>query len=528
MSHTVSQILVAARRNPELIAGETAAYIVLSLAEQSLSGPRRVCAQHVLLHPGGALTIGDVELCSNAENDARLRALLEELLVCSVPATVSESLKLVTERRGDGPAAVRAELQTALVPLNRGAARRALARLHRRLSQVGGDDAAVDCAGINSAGMNGGEGTEEEVAVVRAVPRRAKRRGPALGSEEIPIAVDETAFGVVSRCNDSKVVLVAASTADAATSGASDGVYAHWHPAQTTPWQFRERVVDGGDGTPILGSVVVRERDAFERARPGSTEAPQTAPNTLEERAPETWDRSALTSAPVAAAELQTGLDEWVDTFVDAPVALVGDATEAAPTFSPRRSRVAELVQRIPAHPRGAELLQKSLLDLVNESHDEPEFVGLGTVTPPPVARETSPEPVRASRRGPRRIVLSTLVAGVAGVGAWALLAHPFGEPPAAATAVSTQCTARVHVEVPKSATVFLNDATERAAQNGPLAQFEAVSCRGQAEVTVHVSSPAGSPLPDAWVRMPLPEIELRGAFEKGVPLVVAPLGDPR
>src|SRR5690606_23197739 len=118
--------------------------MVLSLAEQLLSGARSVRPQHVLLHPGGAITLGTVEPCSSFDGDAGLRALLRELLECSVPATVSEALLDVAQSSGEGPAAVRAELQTALVPLNRGAARRALARLHRKVGQLSAEVCSDD------------------------------------------------------------------------------------------------------------------------------------------------------------------------------------------------------------------------------------------------------------------------------------------------------------------------------------------------------------------------------------------------
>jgi hypothetical protein len=510
MSHTVSQILAAARQYPELVASETAAYMVLSLAEQSLSGPRRVCPQHVLLHPGGAITLGDVEPCSNQENDARLRSILRELLGCCAPAMVSEALSRVAAGRGDGPAVVRAELQAALVPLNRGAARRALARLYRRLTNA--------CAEM---------GTEVEVDLEaeRSVSRRTKRRGAAIVSEDIPIAVDETAFRVASRSAAPRLAQ-ASSPANPETNGVNDSPAVNWYPAQTTPRQFRDRAVNPTEGTPILGSVLVRERAASDAPlRTTTMEVLPPSLQTLGGVAPQTTPALAETQRAVVE-EFQSGSDEWLDTFVDAPVALVSEATEAAPTFSPRRSRVSELVQRMPSNSQGLELARKNLLDMVNESNDEPEFFGLGTVTPPPVAQDAAPEPVSPARRGPRRIVLSTLAAGVAGLSAWALLTRGVPRAPVPTIAAPRDCLVRVHVEVPKAARVFLNDAKDRAAQSGPLAQFDGVPCGGQAEVTVQVPSPQGSPLPDAWVRMPLPEVELRAAFERDAPLLVAPLGE--
>lgn len=530
MSFTVSQILAAARRNPELVTSETAAYMVLSLAEQSLSGPRQVCADHVLLHPGGAITIGDVQACAGADNDALLRALLHQLLSCTAQATVSDALRAVVAGYGQGPAAVRAELQTALVPLNRGAARRALARLYRKLGSAGLAEAAASPA--------------ESEAGERAIGRRSKRRGPAI-TEDIPVAVDETAFRVASRA------VVERPSALARVEPAADEVRAvGWYPAQTTPWQFRDQ---GGaaEGTPILGSLLVKQREPSDSARaaksalgpaPGhrgsvsgaqsngfQSDGAQPAASQLNPNALGEWGDAEREFASDVA---QSSTDEWNDTFVDAPVVAVGDPTDVVAAFAPKRSTVAELVQRMPASFRGEARLdaaRKNLLDLVNASSDEPEFLGLGTVTPPPVAHESVVDAPLPSPRGPRRIVLSTLAAVLAGFGAWLLLAPRATDVTVIATAAAPNaCEAQVHVEAPKAARVFLNDAKERDVQSGPLARFNAVACAGQAEVTVQVPTPAGSPMPDAWVRMPLPEAELRAAAESGKALVLTPLGQTR
>lgn len=522
MSFTVSQILAAARRNPELVTSETAAYMVLSLAEQSLSGPRQVCAEHVLLHPGGAITIGDVPACAGSDNDALLRALLHQLLTCTSQATISDALHAVVAGYGQGPAAVRAELQTALVPLNRGAARRALARLYRKLGQ---------------AGLTAAAGQPVEAADERAIGRRGRRRGATV-HEDIPVAVDETAFRVASQSVAERPNAPAPGAAVPSMSAARAPVDAaralDWYPAQTTPWQFRDRS-GVTEGTPILGSLLVKQREPSPAAAPVE-QADHPAPAaggsvlTLQSNV-ETLGEARLVAASVVDAAWPNS-DDWSDTFVDAPVAGVSDPTDVVAAFHPRRSTVAELVQRMPASLRGEVRLdaaRKNLLDLVNAAHDEPEFIGLGTATPPPVAHEAVVDAPLPPPRGRRRIVLSTMVAALAGFGAWVLLAPRAADVGALVVAAAPDaCEARVHVEVPRAARVFLNDAKERDVQSGPLARFDAVACVGQAEVTVQVPSPAGSPLPDAWVRMPLPEAELRSAAESGKALVLTPLGAAR
>lgn len=191
-----------------------------------------------------------------------------------------------------------------------------------------------------------------------------------------------------------------------------------------------------------------------------------------------------------------------------------------------RRSRVADLVQQFSAVPeQPAERAVAELYHMV--THAEGEFGALGTATPPPVARESLPPPSSPVKRKPRRIILKASLALAPVVAFW-LLRPPPAEllPPTQASAPAiVECTATVRVSVPERARVFLNDQQERQEQAGPLAVFQKVPCAGQAEVTVRIPEPSGSPLPDAWVRVPLPEAELSRAAAHGRALELAPLG---
>lgn len=504
MSLTLSQILLAARRNGALLTSETAAYMVLSLAEQSQAKPRRVSATGVLLHPGGALTIEDAAPSSDVDCDASLRQVLGALVACTSSVTLSDALAQIVQGQSKSPAVLREELQTALVPLNRSAARRAMSRLYRRLTaDVRGEAEAVSTAPL-------------EESRAPNVTRRDRRRMPTPAIEDIPIAIDETAFRHVAY----EVNGAPEATRDAGDAHSSllatESPRVSWYPAQTTPRQFHDRTFPNADeGTPILGSLAVREAE------------------TMAESTDCVIEVSVQTSEPSAdVAEVEVLSDDWSDTVVDAVVAeAAGDERLTMHRVSRRnlrRSAVSQLVERIPASGLPLEQVRTSLLQLANTASDEQGFSSLGTVTPPPVVG-SSPQPSpNHVRRSPRRIVLSAMVAGCAGVFGWFMRT---GETPITGSVVAApaaECQAEVHVEVPTNAQVFLNDAKERTAKSGPLARFENVDCQSHAELTVQLPNPPGSPLPDAWVRMPLPEAELRAAAQAAVPFFVSPLGEAR
>lgn len=498
MSFTVSQILLAAGPNPALISSETAAYLVLSLAEQSLTRPRRVCADHALLHPGGAITIGDVPECNADDNGALLRELLGLLLACASQTPISDTLTAVVDSRASGPAALRQELQTALVPLNRGAARRALNRLYRKLGRV--------------------------ATVAHPTPRLELRDNAclkepeaawALESDEIVICVDEEELQEV------QLPTLEGKTAETANRASHEPPSHQWHPAQPTPRLFHERAVPCEGGTPILGSLEVELRDF-----PSPGDHP---PDAVVDMSHEEEQVSHFAEQP--QADLAS---EWGDTIVDAPVSTVADhpTPRAVARRTVRRSAVSRLVERMPVGGKIDEA-RSSLLRMVNATADAHDFSLPGTVTPPPVAQDTARVPSSAPRRGPRRIALSAFVAVVTAASAWllvpegALTSHPMASSHVPHVR-PVACRVNVHVEVPSEAKVYLNDSRERPLQRGPLAQFEGVECDSHAEVTVQMPNPSGSPLPEAWMRMPLPGVELRAAADRGVPFRVAPLGDAK
>jgi hypothetical protein len=130
MSVTLLEVLAAARARRACLVGETVAYLVLALADQVVNAPRRVSPGVVSLTEDGTIRMGSSPACSPTQAEADLRALLAQLLVdarVGVPALVRASQR---EHPGN-VAGLSSALEAALVPINRGAIRRALARVYR-------------------------------------------------------------------------------------------------------------------------------------------------------------------------------------------------------------------------------------------------------------------------------------------------------------------------------------------------------------------------------------------------------------
>lgn len=130
MSVTLCEVRRAARAHRAPLAGESAGYLVLAIADQVLNAPRLVRAEQVQLSEGGALRVLSGQASSEAEAELSLRQVLEQLL--SIASSGSAALTRASRRTVPlGLSSLVHELEAALIPVNRAAARRALARVHR-------------------------------------------------------------------------------------------------------------------------------------------------------------------------------------------------------------------------------------------------------------------------------------------------------------------------------------------------------------------------------------------------------------
>jgi hypothetical protein len=135
MGVTLSEVKRAARVHRAPLAGESAGYLVLALADQVLSAPRVIGADDVQLTDEGGLRLLRGTASSESEAELALRRTLDELLL--VASSGSAALMRAGRRVAPlGLAMLVRELEAALIPVNRAAARRALARLHRETTRA--------------------------------------------------------------------------------------------------------------------------------------------------------------------------------------------------------------------------------------------------------------------------------------------------------------------------------------------------------------------------------------------------------
>jgi hypothetical protein len=117
------------------LAGESAGYLVLAIADQVLNAPRLVQPAEIQLAEDGGVRVLAGRASSDADAELGLRRALDALLL--VASSGSAALTRASRRTSPvGLAALVRELEAALIPVNRAAARRALARLQRETARA--------------------------------------------------------------------------------------------------------------------------------------------------------------------------------------------------------------------------------------------------------------------------------------------------------------------------------------------------------------------------------------------------------
>jgi hypothetical protein len=163
------------------LSAETVGYLLLGVAEQVSGVPREIGAADVVLGDEGAVKVGVGKLADPLRTERALRELLDALL--SVASTATPALLRIGRRPAiAGVEALVRELEAALIPVNRSAARRALTRLYRdtqRALQAGPFDVSAAEAWLH-----------------RVVVPPTSAPTPAVVSEPTPIAVEPTPIAV--------------------------------------------------------------------------------------------------------------------------------------------------------------------------------------------------------------------------------------------------------------------------------------------------------------------------------------------
>ena len=129
MKATLRDIVLAVRYGDAALVGESAGYLVLGAADRALSSSRHCHLDSVAVNADGDIEL-DAVSCSPEDAELSLRSLLGTLL--KEARTPCPNLTRVAERTTvRGMRDFVTELEVALVPVNRKAAKRSLCRLAR-------------------------------------------------------------------------------------------------------------------------------------------------------------------------------------------------------------------------------------------------------------------------------------------------------------------------------------------------------------------------------------------------------------
>ena len=136
MTVSLLEILAAARAHAAPLAAESAGYLLLAVTDHVAVAPRVVSADDVELMPDGNVRL---RARRGVASDVGVEQVLRQLLArtLEVSSSVGPALRRAAQRSEDAglPGLVR-ELETALIPVNRSAAKRALSRLHRETERA--------------------------------------------------------------------------------------------------------------------------------------------------------------------------------------------------------------------------------------------------------------------------------------------------------------------------------------------------------------------------------------------------------
>ncbi|MDI1450280.1 hypothetical protein [Polyangium sp. 6x1] len=194
---TLSEVLGAASARAAAMVPESAGYLVLSLCDAIGNLPIRVDPGAVTLAPDGVVAVDrQGEVLSGAEAARGLRELLAKLL--AVATGSAPGLSAVARPRSQaaerGPGMVAAEIEAALVPLNRGAAKRTLARLAKETARAVDAGLVVEPAPLPApvvveAPVATPAPAPAPVAAPVAAPAAAPVAAPAAAAAPAPVSV---------------------------------------------------------------------------------------------------------------------------------------------------------------------------------------------------------------------------------------------------------------------------------------------------------------------------------------------------
>jgi hypothetical protein len=506
MSATLLEVIGAAKARRVPLVAECSGYLVLAAADQLAHSPRVVAARDLVLEADGSLRLLGQTPCAPEEVEASLRALLDALLLVSSGANGS-LFRVARRSPGAGIERLVRELEAALIPANRGAAKRSLARLCRDAERALALGIAAEAVPVPAPARADAQPSLPPVA------KEAPPPPPAAVAERVPCCPEPT----VQRSSER-----------------------------------RTEVVPNVDHTPCLGSLVAE--------RPATRVLAVTEEGELTERMPE------VELAEIEALdEVVFDSDEPPSVLcahADLPRKLTGMVTGPSPLPDPvqpaarlerapsRRSDLDELLGRFQVEqPHSDRDLCRELKDMagVDLTPHAPASVApplVTSATPPPVAAAPRSEGVEAAPQRPsvRRRLVPLVTIAVVGFGALAIGGPRAGssafaarfqdvreveaapaaraeqreaaaavaearEAPVPAEADSARCSAILRVtDVPTGAEVRLRPASTESSEaplsaKGPGAAFPGLRCGEAYELSVRLPASDGRAV---WRRFPI------------------------
>lgn len=392
MTVTLERAVAAVRDRRASLVAESAGYLVLAAADQIQSAPRAIGTCEIVLTPEGNLRSTGGLVATGGEAVRALRALLGSLLAVARGGTANLARVAGASDACSELSDFILELEAALIPVNRAAARRALSRLYRETARA----LPVLPAPVSEPL----ELLPPPVMLVAPTARPvARAEGPPVGAAgppgadvaELEVPIDVT-FEASSEPEHAPPVDVETAPLLLATPASPLEAQA---PDPSPPSMPRAQPESPRSPklTPLFASpvLVIGEPEAEHeslRQPAGLVELPT-------EREP--------TPAPEATLRLES-------LGTAAPALLVlGEARTAEPSEAPSAPRPAEIGSDEPSPPRTvsgvAELLQR-FVDNMERSDDDlrrelKRIVGIGeTAAPPRVASSPPASAIEAPGRG--------------------------------------------------------------------------------------------------------------------------------
>lgn len=310
MSVSLVEVMAAATERLAPLAGESAGHVVLAAADQVVESPRLVKASEVHLEPNGAVRLTGGVASDPVQSEQSLRSLLDALMLVAHSGGAGLMRAGRRPSTGDLPQLIK-ELEVALIPANRAAARRSLARLHRETERAREAGALEPRAQVRASALGASTApppaVPEPSATEPVEPAGKAVSKPTAGSSAAPVEpVEAPAPSAVPPSVVEPGAALAPSSA----------------PADAAAFAAHEEIIELDEGELEIDIEVDAEVPPMEQAAPRTNESSfeLTAPlETLVRPRAEVVFESTRESETPAEPVMQRRRSGWPPPYVHAP-----------------------------------------------------------------------------------------------------------------------------------------------------------------------------------------------------------------